>query len=111
MEPKLTITLPFVGKSPNVKRHWTVDAKFAKACKAYIRPKLPRLLLDKVQITLTRVGRKMDQGNLGNSFKPIEDALSGWIMTDDNPDVLDVTYQQRRQQKGEKPHVVIEIYF
>ena len=110
MEPKITITLPFVGKSPNVKRHWTADAKFAKQCKWYVRSKSPRLLLPKARIVFTRVGRKMDQDNLGNSFKAIQDALKGWVIVEDSPDEIEATYHQRRQQKGEKPHVTIEVF-
>jgi hypothetical protein len=77
MEPKITIVLPFVGKSPNVKEHWSIRAKFAKMCQWYVRSKAPRLLLPQARIVFTRIGRKMDQDNLAASFKAIQDALKG----------------------------------
>ena len=110
MEPKIKIILPFVGKSPNVKEHWAIRAKFARDCKWYIRSKAPRVLLPKARIAFTRVGRKMDQDNLAASFKAIQDALKGWVIVEDSPDEIEAVYQQRRQQKGEKPHVIIEIF-
>lgn len=110
MEPKLTITLPFVGKSPNVKEHWSIRAKFAKDCKWYIRSQAPRLLLPKARIQFTRVGRKMDQDNLAASFKAIQDALKGWVIVEDSPDEIEAIYHQRRLQRGEKPHITIEVF-
>lgn len=105
----IKIVLPFVGPSPNVKSHWAVRAKFAKSCKWWVRSRSQRTLFSKARIRFIRVGRKMDQDNLGASFKAIQDGLKGWVIVEDSPDEIEVVYEQRKPLKGEKPHVVIEV--
>ncbi len=108
---QLIIELPFVGPSPNKRVHWAVNAKYVRNCKWWVRSKSPRLLLPKARITYLRVGRKMDADNLGMSFKAIQDGLKGWVIQDDSPDEIEVTYAQRKPEKGERPHSVITVEY
>lgn len=106
----MRIELPFVGASPNVKKHWAIRAKITKNTKLWVRSHCPRTMVGRARIIYTRVGRMMDQDNLAATAKPFIDGLKNWAIIDDSPEYIQIEFYQRKPAKGEKPHTIIEVY-
>jgi Holliday junction resolvase RusA-like endonuclease len=101
----MVIDIPYSAPSPNVKMHWSRVHNIRQSIKWMIRQNSKPRMMQKARITYTRYGRMMDQDNLAASAKPFIDALKGWVIPDDNPEVVELIF---RQEKG-KNRTVIEI--
>lgn len=63
-------------------------------------------MMQRARIVYTRHGRMMDEDNLAATAKAFMDALKGWVIPDDSPDVVKMEFRQARG----KPKTVIEVY-
>lgn len=82
----------------NLREHWSIRAKRAKAHRRETfwalaselkKPSLP------CTITLTRIGkRKLDTDNLAASFKACRDGVADWLGIDDGDERLTWVYAQ-----------------
>lgn len=95
-------TLPIKSVSvANLRMHWAVKAKLAKAHRnasraglASVAPIPPVLPLT---VVLTRLGpRTLDSDNLASALKAVRDGVSDWLGVDDGHPELDWQYRQRK---------------
>ena len=95
-------TIPIKAVSvANLRLHWAVKAKLAKAHRsaskaglASVAPVAPSLPLT---VILTRLGpRTMDTDNLASSLKAVRDGVADWLGVDDGHPSLDWQYRQRK---------------
>ena len=85
----------------NMRLHWAVKAKLAKAHRSAARvgletvaPEPPALPLT---VILTRCGpRTLDTDNLSSALKAVRDGVADWLGVDDGSAQLDWQYQQRK---------------
>ena len=85
----------------NLRMHWAVKAKLAKAHRNAARlalmsvaPEAPELPLT---VVLTRCGpRTLDTDNLASSLKAVRDGVADWLGVDDGSAQLDWQYAQRK---------------
>lgn len=107
---KVEFKLPFRTVDPgNARLHWAAKAREAKVQRqaAWLavlscRP-LPHF---PVRVTLTRVGRKVDQQNLGGHFKALIDGIADAYKVDDGDERWQWVF---RQERGKHPCVRVEI--
>lgn len=95
-------TIPIKSVSvANLRLHWAVKAKLAKAHRSASRlalesvaPEAPELPLT---VILTRLGpRTLDGDNLQSALKAVRDGVADWLGVDDGSSQLDWQYQQRK---------------
>jgi Holliday junction resolvase RusA-like endonuclease len=101
----MVIDIPYSGPSPNVKMHWSKRHLINQNIKILVRSIAKPRMMQRARIIYTRYGRMMDEDNLAASAKPFIDALKGWVIPDDNPNVVEIQF---RQKKG-KNRTVIEV--
>ncbi len=100
----ITVILPIRTVSEaNVREHWAVKAKRAKAQRdaAFLMLRRYRRTFSgtKLHVILTRIGkRELDSDNLARSFKAVRDGIADAFGTDDGADRWTWEY---RQEKGE----------
>ena len=106
----ITVLLPIkLASVANLRMHWAVKAKLAKAHRTRARvalmadaptpPALP------VTVVLTRVApRKLDDDNLRSAFKAVRDGVADWLGQDDGNTLID--WQYRQASAGVKQYAV-----
>ena len=85
----------------NVRMHWAVKAKLAKAhrgsARAAMQSAAPTAPKPPLTVILTRLGpRTLDSDNLCSSLKAVRDGVADWLGVDDGSETLDWQYRQRK---------------
>lgn len=99
-------TLPIKAVSvTNLRLHWAVKAKLAKAHRNAARSGLASIApippSPPMALVLTRVGpRTLDSDNLASSLKAVRDGIADWLGIDDGHPGLEWQYAQRKAGNG-----------
>jgi len=104
----VSFTVPIKASTTlNTRAHWAEKARRAKAERAAVAYRWPRLDIEPVvTVTLTRIGpRELDGDNLTSALKGIRDGVAAKLRLDDACRLVAWCY---RQERGE-PAVRVEL--
>lgn len=91
----------------NIRGHWAQECARAKKQKSGVSAVLKGRLKPVIAITLTRLSsRELDQGNLANAFKYVQDTVAKELRIDDGSKAIHWEY---RWAKSKEPAIWIEM--
>ena len=105
-------TIPIKSVSvANLRMHWAVKAKLAKAHRTAARAAMGRVApiapSAPLTVVLTRLGpRTLDGDNLQSALKAVRDGIADWLGVDDGHAGLDWQYRQRKGPYGVEVEVI-----